>query len=169
MGADVIIEDARWEPFEVEQLAVRATDATLAHLGLSSDAWDTAVLFADDARLAELNGDFRGKPVPTNVLSWPSEERGASEEGAIPALPEGDPELGDIALAFETVMREAEAAPSVSAHVMHLIIHGTLHLLGYDHVRDGDGDLMESIETAILAKLGLPDPYSGDGPGRPED
>jgi probable rRNA maturation factor len=77
-----------------------------------------------------------------------------------PPDPEDGPELGDIALAFETCAREAaEAGIPFENHVLHLVVHGTLHLLGYDHVRDADGDLMERTEVEILASLGVPDPY----------
>ena len=105
----------------------------------------------DDARIAELNGDFRDKPQPTNVLSWPSEERGAAQPGAAPALPTGpDPELGDIAIAYETCAREAaEQGKPMADHVTHLIVHAVLHLLGYDHIRDADATLMEATEVEI--------------------
>ena len=164
MAVDVIIEDPRWEEAGLEHLAGRATDAALRYLGLDPSDWEIVVMGCDDARIAELNGSFRGRAAATNVLSWPSEERGAAIEGEAPDPPSGDPELGDIAIAFETCRKEAaEAGKAVEQHVLHLVIHGTLHLLGYDHQRDGDGDLMEATETAILAQLGVPDPY--DGPG----
>jgi probable rRNA maturation factor len=161
---DVIIEDSRWEAAGLEALAGRAVRATLEHLGLEDDDWEVALVGCDDARIAALNADFRGKPQPTNVLSWPSAERGAPEEGAVPLPPEGDPELGDIAIAFETCEREAEAGGKpLAEHALHLVVHGTLHLLGYDHVRERDGDLMEAVETAILEELGVPDPYGDLG------
>ena len=160
MSVDVIIEDERWKAAGLEALANRAIGATLTHLGHDPDAWEVAVLGTDDARIAALNADFRGKPQPTNVLSWPSMERGAEIPGADPDAPLGDPELGDIALAWETCAREAaEQGKTAEQHFLHLIVHGMLHLLGYDHVRTGDGDLMESHEIAILAALGVPDPY----------
>ncbi|MEO1537204.1 MAG: rRNA maturation RNase YbeY [Pseudomonadota bacterium] len=160
MSTDVLIEDGRWNEAGLDALAPRAVAATLRHLRLDPEMWEVTVLGCDDARIATLNADFRGKPRPTNVLSWPSEERGAFEAGYDPDSPTGDPELGDIALAFETCQREAaEQRKQASQHILHLIVHGVLHLLGYDHERDGDGDLMESHEIAILAELGVPDPY----------
>jgi probable rRNA maturation factor len=96
------------------------------------------------------------------VLSWPSEERGAEAAGAAPCPPDPaeGPELGDIALAFETCAREAEAAGlTLAHHATHLVVHGTLHLLGYDHARDADAALMERTEIGILASLGVEDPY----------
>ena len=162
MTVDIVIEDDRWTGAGLEPLATRAAEATLAHLGLDPAAWEIAILACGDARIAALNADFRGKPQPTNVLSWPSEERGAEAPGdaPLPPDPEEGPELGDLALAFETCAREAaEAGIPFAHHVTHLIVHGTLHLLGYDHLRGPDGDLMERIEIEILASLGVPDPY----------
>jgi probable rRNA maturation factor len=166
MSVDVIIEDDRWGTAGLEALAERAVEATLRHVGLEPEAWEIAVLAADDARISTLNEGFRGKAAATNVLSWPSAERGALAEGMRPDLPVGDPELGDLALAFETCVEEAAAGGlAFDAHITHLVVHGTLHLLGYDHVRDGDGDLMEATEIAILEALGIADPYSGNGSG----
>jgi probable rRNA maturation factor len=161
MTADVIIEDSRWATQDFASRAVVAVDATLAALGFDPAAWDVSVLACDDARIAALNADFRGKPQPTNVLSWPSQERGAAFDGTRPNPPDPtDPELGDIAIAYDTCMAEA-AATGISAadHTTHLIVHGVLHLLGYDHERDADATLMEGLETQILGKLGVADPY----------
>lgn len=159
MTVEVIIEDARWETVGLDSLATRATDAALTHLGMDPNAWEVSLLGCDDARIAALNRDFRDKGQPTNVLSWPSEERAATAAGQHPHPPQ-ESELGDIAMAYETCRREAaEMERPHDHHIQHLIVHGLLHLLGYDHVRDGDGDLMESLETEILAKIGVPDPY----------
>lgn len=166
---DTIVEDDRWDAFGLGPLAETAARATLTELGLEPAGFEISLMGCDDARIATLNADFRGKPTPTNVLSWPSEERGAEEPGGLPDLPEeGEPpfreELGDIAIAWETCEREAaEAGKPLADHVTHLIIHGTLHLLGYDHVREEDGDLMEATEVRILARLGLSDPYEDRG------
>jgi probable rRNA maturation factor len=166
MLTDTIIEDDRWTAANLPALAETAARAALSHLSLDPDDFEIAILACDDAHIATLNADFRDKPVPTNVLSWPSDERGATTDGARPDLPNpaipGLPEeLGDIAIAFETCQREAiEAGKSLDHHLTHLIIHATLHLLGYDHIRDKDATLMEGIETEILGKMGIPDPYS---------
>ncbi len=159
VDVDVVAEDARWRGMGLEALAGRAAAATLAHLGLTGPA-SIVILGCDDDRIAALNADFRGRPSPTNVLSWPSQERGAVREGARPVVPAAG-ELGDIAIAWETCAREAAAAGlPMTDHSAHLIVHATLHLLGYDHVRDGDASLMEQLEVEILGKLGVPDPYS---------
>lgn len=159
---DVVIEDARWQGLDA--LSEAAAQATFRELGMALQGFSLCVMGCDDARIAALNTDFRGKPTATNVLSWPSEERGASVAGTAPYLPHAgsvdDPEhLGDIAISYDTCHAEA-GAKSPSDHITHLIIHGILHLLGYDHIRDADGDLMESLETRIMAALGLPDPYA---------
>ena len=162
---ETVIEDARWESFGLEALGERAGRAVLAGLDLPVEGFAISLMGCDDARIAVLNADFRGKPVPTNVLSWPSEERGAEFVGEAPDLPESgetdDPEpLGDIAIAWETCAREAEEQGKPMAdHVTHLLVHGVLHLLGYDHVEDEDAALMEGLEVRILASLGVSDPY----------
>ena len=162
---DIVIEDARWEAFGLEALAERACRATLVHLGLGPKGFSVVVMGCDDARIAALNADFRGKSQATNVLSWPSEERAAEVAGEAPDLPEpgdaGDPEeLGDMALAWETCAAEAvDQGKPMAVHVTHLIVHGMLHCLGYDHVEDADAELMEGCEVEILASLGLSDPY----------
>ena len=160
MSVEVIIEDERWAAANLQTLAERAVAATFRNQALDLTEWEVVVLGCNDVRIAELNGAFRGKSNATNVLSWPSEERGADIAGEAPKPPSGDPELGDIALAFETCQKEAiEQGKSAEQHYLHLIVHGVLHLLGYDHEREGDGDLMESVEIAILAELGVSDPY----------
>ena len=165
MTVDTIIEDPRWEEAGLEALADHACGAVLAHVGLGGD-WEISLMGCDDARIADLNRDFRGKPAPTNVLSWPSEERGAEEPGVRPDLPEADfpdmpGELGDIAIAWDTCVREAgEADKSLNDHVLHLLVHATLHLLGYDHIREEDAHLMEGTEVEILATMGIADPYN---------
>lgn len=163
---DTVIEDDRWEAFGLEALADRAVRAALSALALPAEGFTLCLMGCDDARILELNGDFRGKAKPTNVLSWPSEERGAEAEGDMPDAPDpgeaDDPEsLGDIAISYDTCAAEAtEAAKPMADHVTHLVVHGLLHLLGYDHIRDGDATLMEAAEVRILARLGLSDPYS---------
>lgn len=159
---DCLLEDPRWQEAGLEPLAKASAAATLTHVGLDPEDWEISLLACDDTRIAALNTEFRGKPTPTNVLSWPSEERGADTPGARPDLPEPgfDPELGDIAIAYDTCAREAaEGGKPLEDHVSHLIVHAVLHLLGYDHENDADALLMEGIETEILGKMGLPDPY----------
>jgi probable rRNA maturation factor len=162
---ETVIEDPRWAPLSLESLAETAARATLAGLGLAVEGFQISLLACDDARIATLNADFRGKPQPTNVLSWPSDERAPEFVGEDPERPDPGPiddplELGDIAIAYDTCTREAaEQGKPVAAHVTHLLVHALLHLLGYDHIEDEDAELMEGHEVRILASLGLPDPY----------
>ena len=162
---EIVIEDDRWEAFGLEAAASRAFRVTLAHLGLDPALFQAVVMGCDDARIAALNGTFRDKAKPTNVLSWPSEERGSEYAGEAPDLPApgtaDDPApLGDIAIAWETCAREAaEQGKSADDHVTHLLIHAVLHLLGYDHVDDEDAELMEATERQVLATMGIADPY----------
>lgn len=157
---DIVFEDARWETFGLEALAQRAALAVYAALAVPAAA-EICVMGCDDARIATLNADFRGKPVATNVLSWPSDERGAEADGDLPVLRfEPGDSLGDIAIAYDTCAREArDAGKPMPDHVTHLVVHGILHLLGYDHIREGDARLMEETEVRILASLGISDPY----------
>jgi probable rRNA maturation factor len=163
---EVLIEDARWAEAGLEALAGRAVAATLQAAGLDPAVCLVSLMGCDDARIAGLNAGFRGKTVPTNVLSWPTDDLSPDAPGGLPRAPEAgtteDPaELGDIALAYDTCAREAaEAGLPFDHHVLHLIVHGTLHLLGHDHIREPDADLMEAREVAVLASLGVSDPYS---------
>ena len=165
MEIDILIDAAEWEAVDLPGLAQAACEATLQVLQLTPAHFAVSLLACDDARIAELNTEFRGKPTPTNVLSWPSEDRAPQTPGTMPELPDdalqGPPlELGDLALAFQTCAREAgEGNKPLAHHLTHLIIHVLLHCLGYDHETDPDADLMEGLETRILATMGLPDPY----------
>lgn len=162
MSVDVVVEDPRWDALGLMEFAQTATDAALAGVGLDPSAFEISLLACDDARIAALNNDFRAKAQATNVLSWPSDERGAMADGEAPVAPRlpQDAELGDIAIAYETCLAEAQTAQKpFRDHAVHLIVHATLHLLGYDHIRDGDAALMEELEIEILGNLGISDPY----------
>ncbi len=159
---DILMEDSRWQDVGLDALADTAIVETLSALGLARA--ELSVLACDDARISVLNDDFRGKATPTNVLSWPEEDLSPEVDGAVPVPPQPDPSgsisLGDIAIAYDTCAREAaEQSKPLAAHVTHLLVHGVLHLLGYDHIRDHDATRMEALEVEILGKLGVPDPY----------
>lgn len=107
------------------------------------------ILLTNDAEIKTLNTDFRGKPKATNVLSFPD---GSTLDGVT--------HLGDVVLAYETIAREAkEQKKALKAHMTHLVIHGVLHLLGYDHENAKDAKRMEALEINILAAMGIADPY----------
>ncbi|MCL9998542.1 MAG: rRNA maturation RNase YbeY [Erythrobacter sp.] len=159
MQLDIDIED--WPAGDWEALAIRAAGA--AGEGeplLANPRLIVSLLFTSDAEVHTLNREWRQRDKPTNVLSFPMLER-AELEGL---APDGPPEmLGDIALAYETCAREAaEKGITLEAHAAHLIVHGLLHLAGHDHVdSDQQAEAMEALETRILAKLGIADPYGG--------
>lgn len=163
---DILIEDHRWQDI-LPALAERAVAAVLADQGLSPETFEVSLMGCDDARIKVLNAEFRAKDKATNVLSWPSQDLAAEDEGAAPEAPEAflpdeRESLGDIAISYDTCLREAEEQHKPMAeHVTHLLVHGTLHLLGYDHIREGDATLMESIEVRILDRMGISDPYEG--------
>lgn len=145
---EVLIEGGNW-PVEAEALVQRAAGAALSALG--EDAARVSVLLTDDAAVRKLNAQFRAKDKPTNVLSFPS-----------PEMP-GDPAplLGDLALAGETCAREAlDEDKSLPDHLSHLVVHGVLHLCGYDHETAEDAEEMEALEREILASLNIADPYA---------
>ncbi len=125
-------------------LTARAAEAALAG---ASAGGDVVVLLAGDETLAELNQRFRGKPGPTNVLSFPAPESAR-------------PHLGDVAVAFGVCEREAaDQGKRLGDHLMHLVAHGVLHLVGYDHETDAEAEAMEALERRVMQGLGAPDPY----------
>jgi len=118
---------------------------------------EVSLLLSDDARVRRLNHEFRGEDRATNVLSFPNH---TATELAAPWPPNRPLLLGDIVVAYETVVAEAAAAhKEFSHHLGHLVVHGMLHLLGYDHLTEAEADEMERLETRILATLGVPNPY----------
>ena len=149
LSIDLRIADPRWE-------TLGDLDAFAAHvLSLASARMETggeiAILLTDDAEMHALNKQWRGIDKPTDVLSFPSDQ---------PEIP-GQPQyLGDVAVGYETALRDAEAMQRpFDGHISHLLVHGFLHLLGYDHIEAEDAKVMEPLEAEILAGLGLPDPY----------
>jgi probable rRNA maturation factor len=154
---------AAWASFcpNVERLAGAAARLTLRK-GLAEAAMtlperaELAIILTDDAEQRRLNRDWRGIDRPTNVLAFPAWEAGSPIPADAPLL------LGDVMLAFETAVREAEEqGKPLADHLSHLIVHGVLHLLGYDHATDAEAAAMETLETSILASLGVADPYRG--------
>ena len=155
-----LVEDPRWEAVGVAPVAERAARAALTAVGRDPDGHEVGLLLCDDAKMAELNSEFRGKAQPTNVLSWPSFFGDMPEPPGNPG--EGPLFIGDLALGYETCAREAEAAGiPLADHAAHLVVHGVLHLVGLDHAEDAEADAMEALETKILASMGVANPYSG--------
>lgn len=154
IAIDIAIQCEDWSLTApaLEALAERIADACLetSRILLLEDA-ELSLLFCDDATIQTLNASWRNQDKPTNVLSFPA---------ASPAELKSARLLGDVAIAFETTKREAMAEGKPFAdHVAHLLAHGLLHLFGFDHESDADAERMEAMERAVLARLGVPDPY----------
>ena len=148
---DVIVESTPWDA-SAEATVRRALEEAASAIGANLRNHALAVLLTDDAALRALNAQWRGIDKPTNVLSFPA----AKMRGD--ASPKS---LGDIAIAYETAAHEAADEDKPFAHhLSHLAVHGFLHLMGYDHEKDSDAETMEQLERIILARLGVPDPYS---------
>ena len=151
---DVSVQSGQWSSAH-ETLVQRAVQCVLQGLTYTIQSGEVSAVLADDNFVQALNNEYRGKNKPTNVLSFPQNEPDEIEIQAQSFL-----SLGDIILAFETIEREAEEQnKSFNDHLMHLIIHGTLHLFGYDHIDDQDAEKMEALEIELLEKLGVKNPY----------
>lgn len=154
IDVEIVVQSGLWTGLgDIEDLANRAVEAGTAVAAPSpAESYEISLLLADDAQVRELNRLWRGKDAATNVLSFPAVVPPGGGQGARP--------LGDIALAFETVRREAEAdGKPLADHAAHLIVHGLLHLLGFDHERDASAEEMEALEIEALRRLGIADPY----------
>ena len=149
MTLAIDVEDAGWDAIPgLEELTRKAVAAA----GIDEAQFDASIVFTDDAAIAALNAQWRGKDNATNVLSFPAEDMPVADGEAKP--------LGDIVLALGVITGEAaEQGKTLPHHATHLIIHGLLHLLGYDHQDGGAADEMERLETEILKGLGISDPY----------
>lgn len=149
VAIDFVIDSDLWkkEPGAQDTIGKAIAAAASADGGI-------AVVLTDDAAIRALNKRWRGQDKPTNVLSFPAQ--------AMPGE-DGPPHLGDIVIAFETMAAEAARDEKPFAHhLAHLAVHGYLHLLGHDHETDRDASKMEQLETQILARIGVPDPYAGE-------
>ncbi len=150
----ISILSPRWRTHlpEARRVCRRAARAALAAAPRAPRAGELGLVLADDDRVRRLNRDYRGRDEPTNVLSFPA--------GGVPAGAASAP-LGDVVLALETLVAEAEAqGKRPEDHLSHLVVHGVLHLLGYDHAEEPEASEMERLEVAALAGLGVPDPYA---------
>jgi probable rRNA maturation factor len=158
---DIIFSADAWTGLDgAEKLTRDCVEASVAEsrVTLAPDC-EVSVTFCDDAEIQELNAEWRGKDKPTNVLSFPT-------PGPLLARPL----LGDIVIAYETVAREAaEQEKTLREHTAHMVIHGFLHLIGYDHETAAEAEDMESLERRIASRLGLRDPYAGEAAGEEDE
>jgi probable rRNA maturation factor len=155
----VVADCWQTEP-EAEAVIQRAVAAAAEIVDADVGEAELAVMLTDDAGIRTLNSNWRGIDKPTNVLSFPALQPSG------PGGPDEAPRmLGDIAIAYETTRRQAEDEQKpFDHHLSHLAVHGFLHLIGYDHEKDGDAEAMETLEQEILAQLGIPDPYPDRDP-----
>ncbi|MBP1858058.1 rRNA maturation RNase YbeY [Rhizobium herbae] len=164
LDVQISVEEGPWpsEP-ELQKLSERVLGASAAFLQREEKQpfpkmpTELSLVFTDDASIRAINAEWRSQDKPTNVLSFP----------AFPLTPGKmpGPMLGDIILAHETLVREADdLGKPFDAHFTHLLVHGFLHLFGYDHLDESDAERMENLETRILAGLGLSDPYGDSDP-----
>lgn len=154
LRVDFVETTRRWRgALPARTLAKQAIAAALSESGVVlRRGAEASVHLITDAEISALNAQWRGKDAPTNVLSFPAADPARVGESKL---------IGDILIAFETVVREAEEeGKTLSDHFRHLVIHGFLHLLGYDHTEEAQAEAMEALETRALARLGVADPYA---------
>ena len=152
---DIVIESPLWRAQRGAKALLRRAIAAAAAI-VSTSGGELAIVLTDDSAIRALNRQWRRKDTATNVLSFPSKEPGAAL--GTPRL------LGDIVIAYETTEREArDEHKPFGHHLAHLAVHGFLHLAGYEHEADDEADAMERLETAILARLDVPNPYLARG------
>jgi probable rRNA maturation factor len=158
-----LLQEAPWPAGDWERLAEKSVERTLlatphATLIETQTTIEISIRLTSDAEVQTLNRQYRQQDKPTNVLSFPMVQPDLVD--MLANTDDGEVLLGDIVLAFETCEREAiERQVSTQDHALHLIVHGVLHLLGYDHMTDSEAEAMEAIERDVMASLGLHDPY----------
>ncbi len=158
VSLDISVPSPLWRRLPRARVIARETIAAAAEGAGPSEGGDVSLCLADDAALQALNLRWRGLDKPTNVLSFPAAPLGHGGDATA---------LGDIALAYETLAREAQdLGVPLADHYRHLLAHGFLHLIGYDHETDAEAERMEALETRILTRLGLGDPYAREVVGR---
>lgn len=153
---DIVVACPKWSESvdDPEALCSKAAAAALYAANDAPASVTLSVLLTDDEEITALNSQFRGKDNATNVLSFPAGD----------VYPDGSVMLGDIAVAYQTVASEAQTGGiDIAAHLTHMIVHGTLHLLGYDHETDDEAEEMEALESRVLGGLGVADPYAESG------
>jgi len=152
----LVVADCWLAEPDAEAVIMRAIEAAASMVEADTGEAELAVMLTDDLGIRTLNSNWRGIDKPTNVLSFPAlQPAGGHEPDDAPRM------LGDIAIAYQTTRREADDEQKpFSHHLSHLAVHGFLHLVGYDHEKDGEAEVMESFEREILATLGIPDPYA---------
>lgn len=162
---ELIIEDQRWSEIskdfsflkEASLLALSQEATETAPLAMKSPHRLAVLVMSDDASIKDLNQTYRGRDKATNVLSFPS------TESLLPGEENEPVHIGDVILAYDYVSEEAKnEKKALQTHLSHLVVHGVLHLLGYDHETSEDAEAMETLEIKLMKQLGLENPYEGD-------
>jgi probable rRNA maturation factor len=145
----------------IERAAAAAFDSAKKPAAFARRRFEVSITLTDDSDVKKLNRDFRGIDKPTNVLSFPQIDLATFKKSSLDVFPKNmSVPLGDVVLGFQTILRETrDQKKTMENHTVHLIVHGVLHLLGYDHMRLKDAKVMEKLECDILKSLGYPDPY----------
>lgn len=147
----LVYRDAPWEEIPDKQVD-SALQAAFSHVALKKQEYSVGVLLTFDQKVQALNKKYRGKDAPTNVLAFPTGDQEQADEECL---------LGDLILGYHTVKKEAaEQNKSILSHTLHLLVHGFLHLIGYDHVKEPQARVMEKAEIEILKRMGVPNPYA---------
>ena len=158
MPVQVLIEEEAWARQGLCRLSLEAFNQVMLHFEYDQSVFEVSILGCGDKKIKALNAGFRLKDRPTNVLSWPARELISEVKGSTPRRldPKTDIFVGDIAISYDTCWHEAkEAGKNFAFHVSHLLIHGMLHLMGFDHENDLDATVMERIEIEILGKMSM--------------
>ena len=170
MKTDVVIKDKRWRKIPLEEIAGSALKLVIANFLGNDKKFGVSILASNNAEIRELNKSFRGKNTSTNIISWPEYSLQSKKPGDFPEKLsrvktdyEGETFLGNLAISFERCSTEAgEKKINLEDHILHLFLHGFLHLIGFDHQHELDANLMENIEITLLSGVGIKNPYELD-------
>ena len=167
MKADILFNDNRWKKLPFEKIVHNSINLVAEDILLTTNDYEIAILACNDLEIINLNKNFRGDSAPTNILSWPEHEYKRMKPGGFPTrivnptkFSKGSDFLGNLAISFDRCSSEASAGSiRFEDYTTHLIIHGFLHLIGFDHDNELDAILMEDTEKRLLSRLGIKNPY----------
>ena len=167
MIINIIFKDKRWVTIPLEEIGKGALKLVIDKFLGQDHNFEVSILASNDVEIRELNKNFRGNNSNTNIISWPEHETQSNQPGHIPDLVdklksgyEGLSFLGNLAISFDRCFMEAEEKNiHFEDHVLHLLTHGCLHLIGFDHQNELDANLMEDIEIRLLSGVGIKNPY----------
>jgi probable rRNA maturation factor len=167
MNTNVLFKDKRWTEVPLEEIAKTALNLIVDRFLGKNNNFEVSILASNDSEIRKLNKNFRGKNTNTNIISWPEYNPQSKQPGDFPKQinksksdPEGKTFLGNLAISFERCSTEAEEKNiNFEDHILHLLLHGYLHLVGFNHQNELDATLMENIEIRLLSGVGIKNPY----------